>query len=69
MIDDNHVWTAALPDGTNGGGELPDCDDWTSNSAGDSGELGVTSETTAGFTVGVQDSCNNSHHLMCIQFQ
>jgi hypothetical protein len=69
MITDNFIWTGTFPNGTNGGGALDDCQDWTSASAGDVGDGGVPIETNAGFTTGVEDSCNASHHVMCLQFR
>ena len=67
--DDPHVWTGTYPAGNNGGGELPNCQDWTSDSASDIGTGGNMIETNAGFTTGFQDSCDQSHHVMCVQFQ
>jgi hypothetical protein len=69
MITDNFIWTGAFPNGTNGGGALDDCQAWTSNSASDVGDGGVPIETNAGFTTGVEDTCDQSHHVMCLQFQ
>ena len=66
--DDPHLWTGTYPAGNNGGGQLPNCQDWTSSSASDFGTGGNMIETNAGFTTGIQDTCNNSHHLMCVQF-
>jgi hypothetical protein len=66
---DNFVWTATVPAGTNPGGEQSDCNGWTSDAAGDTGDGGVSSETNAGFTLGTFDNCNVSHPLLCVQFQ
>jgi hypothetical protein len=67
--DDDFVWTGTYPDGANGGGALPNCQDWTSASASDTGTGGNMIETNAGFTTGGQDSCDRSHHVMCVQFE
>jgi hypothetical protein len=67
--DDPFVWTGTYPDGDNGGGALPNCQDWTSDSASDTGTGGNMIETNAGFTTGGQDSCDRSHHVMCVQFE
>lgn len=69
LITDNFVWTATGPGGTNPGDSLADCNGWTSNSAGDTGDGGVPSETNAGFTTGVEDSCSASHAVLCVQFE
>ncbi|MFO1037794.1 MAG: hypothetical protein U1E45_13185 [Geminicoccaceae bacterium] len=69
LTDDFTVWTGTAPDGTNAGGELQNCNDWTSNSASDIGTGGSASATNAGFTTGVQDSCDNAHHVLCVQFE
>jgi hypothetical protein len=66
--DDPHVWTGTYPAGNNGGGQLPNCQDWTSDSASDIGTGGNMIETNAGFTTGLQDSCDQSHHVLCVQF-
>jgi hypothetical protein len=66
---DNFVWTATVPNGTNPGGEQSDCNGWTSDAAGDTGDGGVSSETNAGFTLGTFDNCNVSHPLLCVQFE
>jgi hypothetical protein len=63
-----HVWTGTYPAGNNGGGQLPNCQDWTSDSASDIGTGGNMIETNAGFTTGLQDSCDQSHHVLCVQF-
>ena len=68
VTDDNFIWTGTVPDGTNGDG-LPDCQDWTSNSASDIGTGGNTGQTSFGFTTGLEDSCDKTHHVMCLQFQ
>ncbi len=64
----NFVWTATLPNGTNPGGSLLDCNGWTSGDGGANGYGGVSSETNAGFTSGVMDSCSNAHPVLCVQF-
>ena len=69
LITDNFVWTATLPNGTNPGASLDDCDGWTSDSAGADGDGGVPTETNAGFTTGVEDSCSASHAVLCVQFE
>jgi hypothetical protein len=61
VTDDGVIWTATLPNGTNEEGDLSDCDGWTSSSAS-------STATAALFTLGIEDSCDKSHHLMCIQF-
>jgi hypothetical protein len=66
---DDFVWTGTYPAGDNGGGQLPNCRDWTSDSASDTGTGGNVMETNAGFTTGSQDSCDRSHHVMCVQFE
>jgi hypothetical protein len=65
--DDPFVWTGTYPAGDDGGGALPNCRDWTSDSASDIG--GNMIETNAGFTTGGQESCDKTHHVMCVQFQ
>jgi hypothetical protein len=67
--DDPFVWTGTYPDGANGGGALPNCQDWTSDSAGDVGTGGNMIETNAGFTTGGQDGCDRSPHVLCVQFE
>ena len=69
LITDNFVWTATLPNVTNPGASLDDCDGWTSDSAGADGDGGVPTETNAGFTTGVEDSCSASHAVLCVQFE
>ncbi|MGE3290407.1 MAG: hypothetical protein AB7I59_24390 [Geminicoccaceae bacterium] len=69
LITNNFVWTATVPNGTNPGGELSDCDAWTSAAAGDTGDGGTPVETNAGFTTGVFDNCNNVHPVLCVQFE
>lgn len=66
---DNFVWTATVPDGTNPGGEQSDCNGWTSDDGSLTGDGGVSSETNAGYTLGTFDNCNNSHPLLCVQFE
>jgi hypothetical protein len=67
--DDPHVWTGTYPDGANGGGALPNCQDWTSDSAGDFGTGGNMIETNAGFTTGGLASCDQRQHVLCVQFE
>ena len=69
LITDNFVWTATLPNGTNPGASLDDCNGWTSDSAGADGDGGVPTETNAGFTTGAEDSCSASHAVLCVQFE
>lgn len=69
VTDDNFAWTGTFPDGTTGGGEAQDCNDWTSDSASANGDGGNTGQTSFGWTLGAQDSCSASHHVYCIQFE
>ncbi|MFO1075491.1 MAG: hypothetical protein U1E17_22895 [Geminicoccaceae bacterium] len=69
VTDDAVIWTGTLPDGTSGGGELASCNGWTSDLASDNGDGGNSFETNAGFTTGIEDSCDKTHHVMCLQFQ
>ena len=54
---------------TTGAVRLSNCQDWTSNSASDIGTGGNMTETDAGFTTGFLDNCDQSHHVMCVQFE
>ncbi|MFO1069155.1 MAG: hypothetical protein U1E14_11595 [Geminicoccaceae bacterium] len=65
----NMIWTATVPAGTNPGGEQSDCNGWTSNDPNALGDGGSSVSTNAGFTLGVEDNCNASHPVYCIQFE
>jgi hypothetical protein len=69
VTDDNIIWTATLPSGNQEGDSSTNCQDWTSNSASDIGVGGNTGQTSFGFTTGLEDSCDKTHHVMCLQFE
>jgi hypothetical protein len=60
------TWSGTLPDGT---ADSPNCSDWTSNSASDEGGGGLTDNIDAGWSTGVQGSCDQRRHLICFHFE
>jgi hypothetical protein len=66
VTDDINIWTAALPDGAINGDSSTNCQDWTSNSAFDTGIGGTAGSTSIGFTTRMHDTCDNTHRLMCL---
>jgi hypothetical protein len=60
------TWTGTRPEGT---ADSPNCDDWTSNSADDQGNGGVTPFLGAQWTTDNAGSCAQRRRLICFQIQ
>ena len=63
---DDRAWTGTLPDGTS---DSPNCNDWTSASASDTGSGGLTFELDAEWTTEALGSCAQPRRLICFHIQ
>jgi hypothetical protein len=63
---DDRAWTGTLPDGTS---DTPNCNDWTSASASDTGSGGLTFELDAEWTTEALGSCAQPRRLICFHIQ
>lgn len=66
VVIDGDYWTGSLSDGTEAAGFT--CNGWESEDVGDSGHMGLASDTGTAWLDDTDDTCDQPHQVLCVAY-